>query len=162
MLTISFFNILATVINILVLYLIVQKFLMKPMQNILEKREKLIQSNFEEARSAEADAKQLKAQYEESLMSAHEESLAIIDKAKVSAQAEYDNIVAQADEKAQKIVAKARADMAIEKEQALKEVRSEVGDLIAMAVGKVAANNVSEETDKRLIEQFLADAESEK
>lgn len=162
MLTISFFNILATVINILVLYLIVQKFLMKPMQNILEKREKLIQSNFEEARSAEADAKQLKAQYEESLMSAHEESLAIIDKAKVSAQAEYDNIVAQADEKAQKIVAKAHADMAIEKEQALKEVRSEVGDLIAMAVGKVAANNVSEETDKRIIEQFLADAESEK
>lgn len=162
MLTISFFNILATVINILVLYLIVQKFLMKPMQNILEKREKLIQSNFEEARSAEADAKQLKAQYEESLMSAHEESLAIIDKAKVSAQAEYDNIVAQADEKAQKIVAKAHADMAIEKEQALKEVRNEVGDLIAMAVGKVAANNVSEETDKRFIEQFLADAESEK
>lgn len=162
MITISFFNILATVINILVLFLIVQKFLMKPMQNMLDKRAKMIQSNFDEARSAEADAKKLKAQYEESLQSAHDESLAIIDKAKVSAQAEYDSILAQADKKAQKIISKAEADMALEKEQTLKEVRSEVGDLIAMAVGKVAVGNTSAEKDRDLINQFLADVDSEK
>lgn len=45
MISINFFNILATVINILVLFLLMQKFLVKPLMNVIEKRENMINSS---------------------------------------------------------------------------------------------------------------------
>lgn len=161
MIALNFYTILATVINVLVLFLLVQKFLMKPVGDILAKREAMIKANFEEARSAEADAKKMKNQYEENLKNAHEESMSIIEKARTNAQAEYDRIVCEADEKAKSIVNKAEKDIALEKEQALKEAKTEIGDLIALAVGKVAAGKATPQSDRELINQFLADVDSE-
>ena len=93
MISIDFFNILATVINILVLFLLMQKFLVKPLMNVIEKRENMINSQFKEAEAAETEAKSLKAKYEDSLKNAHDESISILNKAKTNAQAEYDRIV---------------------------------------------------------------------
>jgi F-type H+-transporting ATPase subunit b len=159
--SINFFNILATVINVLVLFLLVQKFLVKPIMGVIEKRENMINSQFEEAKETKETADSLKTQYEDSLKSAHEESLAIVDKARTNAQTEYDRIVKDADDQAKSIVAKAKTDAELEKDQALKEVKSEIGDLIALAVGKVATNNASAENDKELIDKFLADVDKE-
>lgn len=161
MISINFFNILATVINILVLFLLMQKFLFKPLMNVMQKREELIQSQFQKARDTESDANDLKVKYEDSLKGAHEESQAIIDRAKISAQAEYDRIVNEADDKAKNIVTKARSQAEMEKDQTLKEVKSELGDLIALAAGKIAETKVTAESDKELIEKFLADAENQ-
>ena len=151
MISINFFNILATVINILVLFLLMQKFLVKPMIN----------SQFKEAEAAETEAKSLKAKYEDSLKNAHDESISILNKAKINARAEYDRIVGEADGEAQKIVSKARTDMEQEREQALKEVKTEIGDLIALAVDKVAGTKASAESDKELIDQFLSDVDAD-
>lgn len=161
MISINFFNILATVINILVLFLLVQKFLVKPLSDVIQKREDMIRSQFKDAEAAETEAKSLKAQYENNLKSAHEESLSILDKAKANAQAEYDRIVEEADGEAKNIVSKARADMKREREQALKEVKTEIGDLIALAVDKVAGTKVSAASDKELIDRFLTDVEGD-
>lgn len=75
--------------------------------------------------------------------------------------AEYDRIVGEADGEAQKIVSKARTDMEQEREQALKEVKTEIGDLIALAVDKVAGTKASAESDKELIDQFLSDVDAD-
>lgn len=161
MISIDFFNILATVINILVLFLLMQKFLVKPLMNVIEKRENMINSQFKEAEAAETEAKCLKSKYEDSLKNAHDESISILNKAKINAQAEYDRIVGEADDEAQKIVSKARTDMEQEREQALKEVKTEIGDLIALAVDKVAGTKASAESDKELIDQFLSDVDAD-
>lgn len=161
MISIDFFNILATVINILVLFLLMQKFLVKPLMNVIEKRENMINSQFKEAEAAETEAKSLKVKYEDSLKNAHDESISILNKAKTNAQAEYDRIVGEADDEAQKIVSKARTDMEQEREQTLKEVKTEIGDLIALAVDKVAGTKASAESDKELIDQFLSDVDAD-
>lgn len=161
MINIDFMNILATVINILVLFLLVQKFLVKPVLNIIEKRDNLIKSQFEQARTADAEAKELKAKYEDSLKGAHDESLALINKAKGDAQAEYDRIVDEADKKAADMIEKAHFDIALEKDQALKEAKSEIGELIALAVGKVEEEKASPEEDRKLIDKFLADIDND-
>ncbi len=159
MLHISLLNILATVINILVLYLLAQKFLFKPISNVIEKREAMIKADFDEARTAKADANDLKAKYEDSLKNAKQESVSIVETAKNNAQAEYDRIVGEAGEKAQSIVEKAEKEAALEKEQALKEVKTELGSLIALAVNKVEGSKASSDSDKELIDKFLADVQ---
>lgn len=161
MIEISLVNILATVINILVLFLLVQKFLVKPLSNVIQKREDMINSQFREAKIAETEANNLKAQYESDLKHAHEESLSILDKAREDAKSEYNRILGEADVQAKEMMEKARRDMVQEREQALKEAKTEIGDLIALAVDKVAGTKTSAQTDKELIDQFLADAEKE-
>ena len=161
MIEISFVNILATVINILVLFLLVQKFLVKPLSNVIQKREDMINSQFREAKIAETEANNLKEQYEHDLKHAREESISILDKAREDAKLEYNRILGEADVQAKEMMEKARRDVDQEREQALKEVKTEIGNLIALAVDKVAGTKTSAQTDKELIDQFLAEAEKE-
>ena len=53
----------------------------------------LEESGAEAAEAAETEAKSLKAKYEDSLKNAHDESISILNKAKINARAEYDRIV---------------------------------------------------------------------
>ena len=152
MISIDFFNILATVINILVLFLLMQKFLVKPLMNVIEKRENMINSQFKEAEAAETEAKSLKAKYEDSLKNAHDESISILNKAKTNARAEYDRIVGEADDEAQKIVSKARTDMEQEREQTLKQLLVEMEGIGANeGIIMIAATNRPDILDPALL-----------
>lgn len=157
MIKIELVSILATVINLLILFLLVNKFFTKPLANIIAKREELIKSQFEQAKIAEEQAQELKIKYEDSLKNAKEESLVLVDKAKEAAEHEYNRIVEEADKKAKDIVKKACADANLEREQTLKEVKAQIGELITSAVEKVEQEKASAETDKKIIEQFLSD-----
>ena len=65
MLSLNVWNLLFTVINVLVLYLLMKKFLFKPVLAVLEKRKEMIASNMEEARKSQQEAEELKTDYEE-------------------------------------------------------------------------------------------------
>ena len=60
-------NLVWTIINLIVLYLLMKKFLIGPVIGIMEKREAQIAGQFEEARTAQEKAETLKGQYEDAL-----------------------------------------------------------------------------------------------
>ncbi|MDD7076556.1 MAG: ATP synthase F0 subunit B, partial [Lachnospiraceae bacterium] len=57
-------NILFNIINILILYFLLKRFLFKPVNGILEKRQQEADSIFAQANEKEAQAQESKAQYE--------------------------------------------------------------------------------------------------
>lgn len=150
-------NIVCIIINLLILYFLMKKFLIGPVMNVIEKRNEMIASQFAEAESVKAQASELKDQYENDLKQVKEKCIEIMDNARTEAQTEYDRIVTDADARAKSIVEKAHADIAFEKEKALKDMESEIGGLVAMAVDKVAGTKNSSEADKDLIDQFLSE-----
>ena len=123
MLKIDFWNIVFTVINLLVLYLAMKKFLIGPITGIMEKRKELIESQLAHAAETEQAALQLKSDYEKDLGNAKEESVRIVDKARSDAKAEYDRIVKDADAKASDIIAKANKTVEMQKQKTLQELR---------------------------------------
>ena len=60
MLNINFWNIAFTIINILVLYLFLKHFLMKPVMAILEERKQMVEKELDEAAVSSRDADLLK------------------------------------------------------------------------------------------------------
>lgn len=120
MLSLSVSNLVITIINILVLYLLLRKFLYKPVMGIIEKRDEMIKTQLETAKKTEQDAMQLKAQYENSLNDAHDESLRIVENSKARAQEEYSRIVKEADEQAGKIIDNARKTVELDREKAVR------------------------------------------
>ena len=89
-------NVLFTIINLIILYVLVRKFLFKPMNKILDQRKALIEQQFAEAAEKEQAADALKAQYEDSLKQASAEGAQIINDAKAKAKAESNTILEHA------------------------------------------------------------------
>ena len=81
MLNINFWNIAFTIINILVLYLFLKHFLMKPVMAILEERKQMVEKELDEAAVSSRDADLLKKKYELSLENAKTEADDIVTKA---------------------------------------------------------------------------------
>lgn len=137
MLTLEFWNVLWTVVNLVVLYLLLKRFLFGPVIRILDQRKALLEGQFASAGETEKKAMELKKQYEASIRTAETESAQILEKAREDGEAEYRRIVDEADAKADQMVEKARTAIAEEKEKALKEMESDIAALAMDAAEKI-------------------------
>ena len=68
------FNLVLTIINLIVLYLGLRKFLIGPVTNVMEQRKQMIEGQIADANKLKAEAGDLKKQYEGMLAQAHTES----------------------------------------------------------------------------------------
>lgn len=141
MLNIDFFNILFIVIDLLVLYLLLKKFLFGPVIRVMDQRKALLEGQFASARETEKKAMELKKQYETSIRTAEAESAKILEKAREDGEAEYRRIVSEAGERADQMVANAQTVIAEEKEKALKEMESDIAALAMDAAEKILEEN---------------------
>lgn len=101
-------NVLFTIINLIVLYLLLKKFLIGPVTGIMQKRKEMIEGQLADADDKRKQAGELKQQYEDMLKGAHEESVKILEEARKNAQKEYDSKVKSADAQADKIIENAQ------------------------------------------------------
>lgn len=147
-----------TIINIIVLYLLMKKFLVGPVLGIMEKRKELIARQMEEARTAQEKAEELKGRYEGALASAKEESAQIIQEAKADAKSMGKRLVEEANQEAARILETARSAAEAEKKNALEGARTEIAGLAVEAAKKLLTQGSSPEGNQMLYDQFLAKA----
>lgn len=150
-------NLVFTIINLLVLYFLMRKFLFKPVNGIIAKREEAIQKQFAEAEEAKAQAAKLKDDYEVSLKNAKEEASQIVAAAKEKGKAEYDRILKTADEDAAKRLQKAEETIAEEKAKSLRSMEKEIETLVMAAATKVVGEAVTAENSQNLYNDFIAE-----
>ena len=147
-----------TIINLLVLYLFLKKFLFGRVNAVLEQREKLIQEQVEAAEAGKTQAQALQDQYEQKLSGAREEAEKIVSDAKVRAQKAYEDQMAQAQAEAKRVQAEAEARIATQRQEMLRGVRQEVAQLAVLAASQVARKELDRESDRAMVEEFLAEA----
>ena len=130
-------NLVFTIINLLVLYFLMKKFLFKPVNNIIAQREEAIKKQFDDADEAQKKADDLKKQYEDSLANAKEDSAKLVQEAREKARVEYDRIVKSADEEVTKRMQKAEETIQEEKNKSIRSMQSEIQNLVVAAASKV-------------------------
>lgn len=148
-------NLLFTIINLVVLYLLLKKFLIKPITDVMEKREKLIADGLNHANEAQEEALKMKQEYKDALSGAREESAEIVEKAQVRAKAEYDRIVTEAGEKAGNIMNSAKINIQSEREQTIKALQSEIAGLAMAAAEKIVSEKTENQGNQEIYNQFL-------
>ena len=149
-------NVIFTIVNLIVLYLGLRKFLIGPVTKVMDQRKQLIGGQMAVARHVNEQANELKAQYEDALKQAHEESAQIVEKARKSAQAEYESRMDAADAEAQKIIANAHKSIDLEREKTVQELQSQIAGLAMAATAKVLGDTDQAAQNKLMYEQFLA------
>ena len=150
-------NILFNIINLIILYLLMKRFLFKPVNAILEKRQQAADAQFAEADRQKAEAKESQEHYDALVQGAEDEKKRIVADARQEASAEYGRIVSEAKDKADGIVEKAKADAENEKAAAMLQADAAVRDMVVTAAARMVAMKDAKESDRALYDKFLAE-----
>ena len=150
-----------TIVNLLILFLLLKHFLFKPITKMMESRTAEIENNLKDAEDQKQKAAELTAQYEEKLQGAHAEAAQIVSEAKQRGQKEYDAILKSAAQDAQKEQERSRADLEREREEMLRGVQENVTELVLLTASKLSQKELYQESDRKLVDAFLAEGEEQ-
>ena len=141
--------------NLLILYLFLKKKLFKPVKNMIDSRQKEVDDMYANAENAEADAKAMKAEYEEKLAKADEESEEILRTAQRRAVLKEEEILKDASVEAARIRDRAGEEIALEKKRMLSEIKDEVSGMAIDIASAVIGREVSGKEHEQFIDGFI-------
>ena len=148
-------NLLFTVINVLILFFVVKRFLFRPVLKILDQRQEEIEKQYSDAQKAEEEVSEMKKKYEASLAGIEEEKQSILSETDKKAASDYEKKLTEAKDEADRILAGAKKQAAEEKEKRIREAREEIADLVVEAAAKISEANSGEESDRELYDKFI-------
>lgn len=151
-------NLVFTVINLLVLYFLLKKFLFDRVNKVVNARKKLIEKQFTDAEGAQEAANAMKQDYENKLTAAKDEGDKILEEARARAKEESDRILAEADAELTEKRRKAQKELETERANALRGMKTEIAALVADTVAKVVDDDSIPKNDQKLYDKFIAEA----
>ena len=137
MLSLEPWTIFWTVVNVLVLFVALRHFLIKPVMGVIEQRNEMIRHQFNAAQKTQDEANKMKADYEQQLDTAKEQASDIIAAARVRSEKEHSKAIADTEAERVKMLAQAREDIEKEQANAKKELQSQIMDIAMLAAKKI-------------------------
>ncbi len=150
------YNLIFTVINLLVLFIGLRLVLFKPVKKILDERQAEADREYDEAKEKQAEADALKEQYDSSIAEIEENRKQVMSEARSKADDEYQRIVGHAEDQAREITDRAVIEAENQKKKILKSAEEEIADMVVAAAGKVAGTAGGADFDRSLYDEFLA------
>ena len=159
-LTINLFWVLVSAINFIVLFIIVWTFAFKPLSNTLNERREAIEQGLADAEQARRDRESAEAERAATLAEARREANDILARAQKVAQETRDADIAATKAELERMRERASAEIEAEKTSAIAELRGEVADLALAAAGRVVGETMTDDRQRRLVQEFLAGADT--
>ena len=157
-LTVHPYWVLVSIVQFLLLFYLLRRFLWGPVLRTLRDRAARIREGLELAEEAKAERERIKAEVERLLAAARLEAQAIADRTTKAGEEAAAAIRAQAKAEADRIREHGRVDARQLHDQALAQLRSEVAGMVVLAASRVLGREVNAEQHRELIERSLEEA----
>ena len=144
-----------TLVSVLILFLILRKFLHKPVTEFIQKRQDDIETDIREAKVLKQEAVDIKADYEGRIEKAKLEGQEIIESSRVRASELEKSMLEEAKQEAEIIKERARKEIAREKEKAYEDVKKSAGEMAILIASKIMEKDVDLENQNVLIDKFI-------
>ena len=144
-----------TLCNLVITFLILRKFLFKPVKKMIDSRQKEIDDLYADAGTAKSEAEAMRSDYEQKLLEARQTSAEILRQAQSDADAKGEEILRQARSDADALRDKARSDIALEKKKALNDIKSDISQIALDIAEKVVEKEINAADQQALIEEFI-------
>ena len=141
--------------NLTIIFLLVKKFLFKPVMNVLAARQSEIDARYDAAEEAKTSAQADRELYAEKLSHADNEADQIISNAAAKAQNRADRIVAEARDKAEGIVRQAETQAELEMKKAEAGIKREIVDVSSILTEKLLGREINSEDHRDMIDSFI-------
>jgi F-type H+-transporting ATPase subunit b len=123
----------------------------------LDRRQKSIDESIDAADHARMQADELLSEYRERLKDAREQADEIVGRARKAAETHERDAQAEAKVKREQLMEQTRRDIESETRRAIQEIRHEVADLTVMATEKVTRKTLTDDDQRRLVEEALSE-----
>jgi F-type H+-transporting ATPase subunit b len=123
----------------------------------LDRRQKAIEESIDAADRTRKEADEILAEYRERLKEARGQADEIIERARKAADAHEARAKEEAQANREQQMEQARRDIEVETRRAIDEIRREVADLTVQATEKLTRKTLTEEDQRRLLEDALGE-----
>jgi F-type H+-transporting ATPase subunit b len=123
----------------------------------LDKRQKAIEESIETAERIRKEAGELLEEYRQRLADARGQADEIVARARKTGEAHETEVLVEAKAKREEMMEQTRRDIEAETRRAIQEIRKEVADLTVAATERVTRKSLTEDDQKRLVEEALAE-----
>ncbi len=147
--------------NLLILVALMKKFLFKPVQNILNKRQQEIDGIYAAADADRSSAAEMKEEYTRRMSSAREEADRLVRTAVDEANRKGDEIVDVANQQAANIKRKAESEIAQERLKAYTELKRDISGMAVDIAEKMVGREINEADQAGLVDDFIRNAGDE-
>ena len=151
-------NLLYTVVNVLVLFLLLRKFLYKPVMNIIEQRQKQVDDTLAAAETSKTEAKTALAAAQDKLRNVDAEAAQRREAYEKQAEKEKEQLLADAQHQADAILAEGKATAEAERQHKLREADAQTTALARAMCEKLLERNLTQQDDARMLDDLLQKA----
>lgn len=144
-----------TLVSVFVLFLILKKFIHKPVTDFLQKRQDKIETDISEAKVLKQEAIELRLDYENRIEKAKLEGQSIIESSRLRGTELEKTMLAETEKEAEKIMERARKEIAREKDKAYEDVKKSAGEMAILIASKIMEKDIDLENQNILIDKFI-------
>jgi F-type H+-transporting ATPase subunit b len=155
---VNLFWVIVSALNFILFFILIWTFAFKPVSAMLNERKARIEQGLKDAEQARRDRENAEQERIAALAEARREANEILARAQKVAQETRDADIRATREELERLRVRAAAEIEAEKTRAITEVRAEVADLALLAASKVVGESMTDERQRRLVEEFLRTA----
>ena len=153
--SINLWQVLISLGNLVILFLLLKKFLYKPVTKMLANRQSELDARYKAAEEAERSAEEDRKIWSEKMDRADAEAEDILREASEKAGAKSERIVSEAKEKAREIMSRAEEEARLEYLKAQDDIKVEIVDLSTALAEKMLKREIKDEDHRELIRSFI-------
>jgi F-type H+-transporting ATPase subunit b len=154
---VNLFQVIIAAANFVIFIAIIWKFAFTPISKMLGDRKDRIEQGLKDAEQARLDRENAEAGRIAALQEARREANDILTRAQKVAEESRERDLAATREELERLRVRASAELESEKQRAIADLRAEVADLALRAAGKVIGETMTDDRQRRLVQEFLAE-----
>ena len=145
----------AFIINFAILFVLLGKFLYKPVLKMLDERAKKIKESMEWAEATKRDYEQAKGEVQKQLEKGRQEVQAFLAQAVQRGESFKEEAKQEAAQQAKAIIDRARSEFEAERDKMVEDLRKEFVSILMLTAEKVIKETLDKEKHSKLIEETL-------
>jgi len=146
------------IVAFVILWILLARFVFKPISNIIKKREEKISASVGEADKLKEDAEKMLAEYRLKLNEARVEAQTIVEQSRTIGDNLKSELVDRAKMESSQMIAEAKKEIERERDRALASIKENVVDLTLITTEKLIGKALKTEDHLRLIEESIEEA----
>ena len=145
-----------TLVIFVILLVVLSKFAFGPITAAVEARERALEKAIDDAKRDREEAARLLAEHKAQIEGARNDAQRLIGDARAAGERVKATMLEETRAQQQELLDRARRDIAHERDRAIADLRREAVDLALAGASKVIEKNLDSETNRKLVESFLA------
>jgi F-type H+-transporting ATPase subunit b len=145
----------AQIVNFAIVFAVLYYFVIKPLMKVMKERSEKIEESLKQADQVAKKLTETEEAYDKKISEARIEAGRIIEEATEKALAKKDAIVNKSKEEIGVIINKEKESIRLQKEKTMKEIKTELTDIVMLALEKVLEKRLDQKEDRELIKKTL-------